>query len=104
MVHYRVIGSGHRLIHYGVFAAGTAAFTSASLVTISVALTTLCLILGAGVFGLVAAMWMISEMTKENPLIHRVVHSESEADNFIITRNPEYSWLGSRTSRACLYK
>jgi hypothetical protein len=72
-----------KAISVGVFAAGTAAFASASLVTISVAVTTLCLILGAGVFGRVAAMWMVSEMMKENPLIHRVVANEAEADTFI---------------------
>ena len=66
------------------FAAGTAIFASASFISISVALTTLCLILGAGVFGRVASLWLISEMMKENPVIHRVVRSEAEAENFII--------------------
>ncbi|KAI1744682.1 hypothetical protein F4680DRAFT_468605 [Xylaria scruposa] len=72
-----------KAVSVGVFAAGTAAFASASLITISVAVTALCLILGAGVFGRVAAMWMVSEMMKENPIIHRVVHTESEAETFI---------------------
>jgi hypothetical protein len=67
----------------GTFAAGTAVYASANLITISVALTVLCLILGAGVFGRVASMWMVSEMMKENPVIHRVVASEHEADRFI---------------------
>lgn len=72
-----------KAISVGTFAAGTALYASASLITISVALTVLCLILGAGVFGRVASMWMVSEMMKENPVIHRVVGSENEADKFI---------------------
>ncbi|KAI0468248.1 hypothetical protein F4859DRAFT_524736 [Xylaria cf. heliscus] len=72
-----------KAVSVGVFAAGTAAFASATLITISVALIALCLILGAGVFGRVAAIWMVSEMMKEKPVIHRVVHGESEAEKLI---------------------
>ncbi|KAI1382380.1 hypothetical protein F4677DRAFT_24702 [Hypoxylon crocopeplum] len=72
-----------KAISVGVFAAGTATFASASLITMSVALTTLCLVLGAGVFGRVASMWMVSEMMKERPVIHRVVRKEEEADDFM---------------------
>ncbi|KAM7214267.1 hypothetical protein V8F06_010384 [Rhypophila decipiens] len=72
-----------KAVSVGCFAAGTATFASASLITISVALTALCLILGAGVFGRVASLWMVSEMMKENPVLHKVVHDEAEADKFI---------------------
>ncbi|KAI0381946.1 hypothetical protein F5Y04DRAFT_280177 [Hypomontagnella monticulosa] len=72
-----------KAISVGVFAAGTATFASASLITMSVALTTLCLVLAAGVFGRVASMWMVSEMMKEHPVIHRVVRKEEEADEFM---------------------
>lgn len=34
-------------------------------------------------FGRVAAIWMVSEMMKEKPVIHRVVHCESEAEKLI---------------------
>lgn len=72
-----------KAISVGCFAAGTATFASASLITISVALVALCLILSAGVFGRVASMWMASEIMKENPVLHKVVHDEAEADKFI---------------------
>lgn len=72
-----------KAISIAVFAGGTAAFASATLVTISVTLTVLCLILGAGVFGRVASLWMVARMMKENPVIHKVVHSEPEAEDFI---------------------
>ncbi|KAI2629549.1 hypothetical protein GGR54DRAFT_267464 [Hypoxylon sp. NC1633] len=72
-----------KAISVGVFAAGTATFASASLITMSVALTTLCLVLGAGVFGRVASMWMVSEMMKERPVIHRIVKNEEDADEFM---------------------
>ncbi|KAK1835009.1 hypothetical protein QBC39DRAFT_299898 [Podospora conica] len=67
----------------GCFAAGTAAFASTSLITITVAMSVIALILGAGVFGRVASMWMVSEMMKDNPVIHRVVESEVKAEQFI---------------------
>lgn len=67
----------------GCFAAGTAAFASTSLITITVAMTVIALILGAGVFGRVASMLMVSEMMKDNPVIHRVVQSEVKAEQFI---------------------
>ncbi|OCL05887.1 hypothetical protein AOQ84DRAFT_390574 [Glonium stellatum] len=68
-----------KAISVGVFAAGTATFASATLITISVALTVLCLVLGAGVFGRVASMWMIARVMKERPILHRVVKSEADA-------------------------
>lgn len=72
-----------KAISVGVFAAGTATFASATLITISVALTILCLILGAGVFGRVVAMWMASTMMESKPIIHRVVRDEREAEDYI---------------------
>lgn len=67
----------------GVYAAGTAMFASAQMITISVALTILCLILGAGVFGRVVAMWMASEMMKTKPVLHQVVKSRGLAAEHI---------------------
>lgn len=72
-----------KAISVGVFAAGTAMFASAQLITISVALTVLCLILGAGVFGRVVALWMASEMMKTKPVLHRVVKSKGSAAEYI---------------------
>lgn len=67
----------------GVFAAGTAIFASAQLISISVAVTALALILGAGVFGRVIAMWMASEMMKTKPMLHHVVKTHSMAGECI---------------------
>lgn len=72
-----------KAISVGVFAAGTAAFASATMITISVALTVLCLVLGAGVFGRVVAMWMASEMMVVNPVLHAVVKTRAEASDYI---------------------
>jgi hypothetical protein len=72
-----------KAISVGVFAAGTAAFASATMITISVALTVLCLVLGAGVFGRVVAMWMASEMMIVNPVLHAVVKTRAEASDYI---------------------
>lgn len=79
-----------KAITVGVFAAGTATFASATLITISVALTTLCLVLGAGVFGRVAALWMASEMMQTDPVLHKVVQNRQEATEYIdaILRKP----------------
>lgn len=72
-----------KAISVGAFAAGTALFASSALITISVALTTLCLVLGAGVFGRVVAMWMASEMMKTKPVLHKVVKDRRQAAEYI---------------------
>jgi hypothetical protein len=72
-----------KAVTVGVFAAGTAAFASATMVTISIALTVLCLVLGAGVFGRVVSMWMASEMMATDPVLHAVVKTRSEAAEHI---------------------
>ena len=72
-----------KAISVGVFAAGTAMFASAQMITISVTLTVLCLVLGAGVFGRVVALWMASEMMKTKPVLHRVVKTRASAAEYI---------------------
>lgn len=72
-----------KAISVGAFAAGTALFASAQLVSITVAVTTLCLVLAAGVFGRVVAMWMASVMMKTNPVFHRVVRTKELASQYI---------------------
>lgn len=65
------------------FAVGTAVFASATLLPIAIAAIDLALILAAGVFGRVASMWMVSEMMKDSPVMHRVVQSEVKAEQFM---------------------
>ncbi|KAL9005233.1 MAG: hypothetical protein Q9188_001993 [Gyalolechia gomerana] len=67
----------------GVFVTGTAIFASTQLVEMSVAVAVLCLVLGAGVFGRVIAMWMASEMMKTKPVLHRVVKSRGLAAEYL---------------------
>lgn len=67
----------------GVFVTGTAIFASTQLMEMSVAIAVLCLVLGAGVFGRVIAMWMASEMMKTKPVLHRVVKSRGLAAEHI---------------------
>jgi hypothetical protein len=72
-----------KALSVGTFAAGTATFASATLITISVALTVLCMVLGAGVFGRVVALWMAAELMQGDPIIHKVVKDEDEAASYI---------------------
>ncbi|KAL9608897.1 MAG: hypothetical protein Q9167_006293 [Letrouitia subvulpina] len=65
------------------FAAGTLIFASAQFVTISVSLTVIFVVLSAGVFGRVVAMWMASEMIRTRPILHRVVKSRAEAAYYV---------------------
>lgn len=65
------------------FAAGTLIFASAQFVTISVSLTVIVVVLSAGVFGRVVAMWMASEMIRTRPILHRVVKSRAEAAAYV---------------------
>ncbi|KAM6537939.1 hypothetical protein FALCPG4_003835 [Fusarium falciforme] len=67
-----------------VYAFGTALFASASLMSISIALMVLCLLLPAGVAGRVIAMWIVSQIDRENkPILHKLVKSENEAGKYI---------------------
>ena len=64
-----------KAITIAVFVLGTAMFASTQLIYLSIAIAVLCLVLGAGVFGRVIAMWMAYEMMKTKPVLHRVVKS-----------------------------
>lgn len=65
------------------FTAGTAIYLLAQFVTITVSLTVLCLVLGAGVFGRAVAMWISSELIRTPPVLHHVVKNGVEATNHI---------------------
>ena len=67
----------------GVFVTGTAIFASAQLIYLAMAIAVLCLVLAAGVFGRVIAMWMASEMMKTKPVLHRVVKSRGLANEYV---------------------
>ena len=74
---FRVISKGSSV---AVFAFGTTLFASASLMSVSVSLMVLSLVLSAGVFGRVTAMWIASQMNKtSDPVLHTVVAEHSEA-------------------------
>jgi hypothetical protein len=66
-----------------IFAFGTALFASATLLSISVALSVLCLLLACGVLGRVIAMWIVAKISRENrPVLHKLVKSEQEAGEY----------------------
>ena len=67
----------------GVFVTGTAIFASVQLIVMSIAMPVLCLVLAAGVFGRMIALWMVSEMMKTNPVLHRVVNTRELAAEYI---------------------
>ena len=67
-----------------VFAFGTALFASASLLSVSVSLMVLSLVLSAGVWGRVTAMWIAHQMNKvAEPILHAVVRTRSEAVEYM---------------------
>jgi hypothetical protein len=72
-----------KFLSIGVFTVGTAMFASSTLITILVATVVSALVLIAGVFGRVTAMWMASEIMQNKPVIHRVVQHRYEAEQFI---------------------
>ncbi|KAH8886644.1 hypothetical protein GQ53DRAFT_341669 [Thozetella sp. PMI_491] len=72
-----------KVISIGAFAVGTALFASATLITIMEALVTASLILCAGIFGRVTAMWMASTMMRHKPVLHRVVNNREEAGKYL---------------------
>lgn len=67
----------------GVFVTGTAIFASMQLVAMSIAMPVLSLVLAAGLFGRIIALWMVSEMMKTNPVLHRVVATRALAAEYI---------------------
>ncbi|KAI0437988.1 hypothetical protein F4803DRAFT_555448 [Xylaria telfairii] len=72
-----------KLASVAIFVTGTAAFASTTLIAISIATLDLALIISAAVLGRVAAIWMVAEMMKEKPVLHRIVQNELEAESFI---------------------
>lgn len=67
-----------------VFAFGTALFASSTLLSISAALMVLSLVMSAGVLGRVVAMWIASEIIRNNrPILHAVVRDREEAAKYI---------------------
>lgn len=67
-----------------VFAFGTTLFASATLMSVMVTLFVLGLVLGSGVLGRVAAMWIASEMNKSSkPILHALVKNQQSAGEYV---------------------
>ncbi|MCJ1266332.1 hypothetical protein MMC22_006215 [Lobaria immixta] len=79
--------SGLRLLCKGLniaaFVTGTAFFASVQLLALPVAVMALTLILAAGVFGRAITGWIVSGISKTEPLIHVVVNTPHEAQHVI---------------------
>ncbi|KAF2789184.1 hypothetical protein K505DRAFT_341478 [Melanomma pulvis-pyrius CBS 109.77] len=72
-----------KLISVAVFSPSTAPFASSSLITLVVAVLVMTLILGAGVLGRMAAMWISVVLMGDRPVLHRIVKHEKDASAFI---------------------
>lgn len=69
----------------GTFVTGTAIFASVQFLALPVAVMTLTLILGAGVAGRAITGWIVSGVSKTEPLIHVIVNTTQEAQ-YVIAR------------------
>lgn len=65
------------------FVMGTAFFTSTQLLALPVAVMTLTLVLGAGVFSRAIAGWIVHGVNKTEPMLHVIVNSTQEAQHVI---------------------
>ena len=65
------------------FVTGTALFASVQLLALPVAVMTLTLILAAGVFGRAITGWIVSGVSRTEPLIHVIVNTTQEAQHVI---------------------
>lgn len=81
---HAVLRVASKIASIGVFAIGTSLFASAALITILEALVAAALILCAGIFGRVTAMWMASTMMANRPVLHRVVKNRKEAERYLV--------------------
>ncbi len=72
-----------KLFSVAAFTFSTALFASSTLVTISFATIAMAMILSAGIFGRVTAMWISSVLMRDRPVLHRVVKDKKEASIFI---------------------
>lgn len=63
----------------GVYAVGTAIFASAQFVSITIALMTLCIVLGTAVLGRVLSLWMAKSLMNNDPIIHKIVRDDAAA-------------------------
>ncbi|KAL9102388.1 MAG: hypothetical protein Q9163_002454 [Psora crenata] len=65
------------------YVTGTALFASVQFLALPVAVMTLTLILAAGVFGRAITGWIVSGVSKTEPLIHVIVNTRQEAQHVI---------------------
>lgn len=72
-----------KCLSIATFVTGTALFASVELLALPVAVMTLTLILAAGVFGRAITGWIVSGISKTEPLIHVVVNTTQEAQHVI---------------------
>ncbi|KAF2869416.1 hypothetical protein BDV95DRAFT_577273 [Massariosphaeria phaeospora] len=80
---HRLLRVISKLIAVGAFTFGTALFASSSLVTILAATITMILVLAAGIFGRVAAMWLSRVLMKDRPIVHKVVKRKDDPNRYV---------------------
>ena len=84
--HYRsFLRLGSKCTSIATFVMGTAIFASVQLLALPVAVMTITVILGLGVFGRAITGWIVSGVNKTEPLIHVIVNTTQEAQ-YVIAR------------------
>lgn len=72
-----------KCVSIATFVTGTAIFASVHLLAMPVAAMSLTVIIGAGVFGRAITKWIVSNVSKTEPLIHEIVNTTQEAQDVI---------------------
>jgi len=72
-----------KLFSAGAFTFSTALFASASLMQITIATVIMTMILAAGIFGRITAMWISGIIMQDKPVLHRIVRTEKDANIFV---------------------
>ncbi|KAH8758661.1 hypothetical protein F5882DRAFT_480084 [Hyaloscypha sp. PMI_1271] len=69
----------------GVYAVETALFASAQFISITIALMTLCIVLGTAVFSRVLSLWMAKSLMNNDPIVHKIVKDDASASKELDT-------------------
>lgn len=80
---YKFLRLMSKLVSVATFVGSTSLFASSTLLQIQPAIIVMTLVLCAGIFGRVTAMWISAVIMRERPVLHRIVKTKKDADIFI---------------------
>lgn len=72
-----------KFVSVTAYVVSTALFAGSTLLQLQPALIVMALVLCAGIFGRVIAMWISAVMMRDRPVLHRIVKTKKKADVFI---------------------